>query len=392
MKIKIRLRHIVLSAIFLLCLVLSLVVALICRGQINDLNHQFMAERWAEDGRYAQESLFYNENSGFDATEEIPRIRAEINTALIEESIDGSYQDRSWLDAYSAAFTTTLTTDNKSSCQVTMTAVGGDFFQFHPFKLINGSFFSETDLMHDLVVIDKLTAWSLYGSNDCIGMTLYIDGLPYLVSGVVEPVECEADKLAYGSSAMAFMSFDMAGEGLTVECYEALLPNPIPDFAKGIVKKVLSPSEDSSVLLENTGRFGIERIWTVLKNMPQSSMQTMSIAYPYWENAARLTETRLAIEYLTIALLLIYPLVCVIIFIILIWKRKKWNMAGVKSVISDRMYSLSCARAAKAGKHSRQSQKHQPKHLKVRNDSEKVKDDNEHIADTGNDADHVGLQ
>lgn len=392
MKIKIRLRHIVLSGIFLLCLVFSLVIYLICRGQISDLEHQTMAERWSSEGGYAQESLFYNDSGGFDANEEILRIRAEINAALTEESIEGSYEERTWLDAYSTFFTTTLSTDNNFSCQVTMAAVGGDFFKFHPFKLINGSYFAETDLMHDLVVIDKLTAWNLYGSNDCIGMRLYINDLPYIVTGVVESVECEADKLAYGSGAMAFMSYDVSGDGRTVQCYEALLPNPIPDFANGIVEKVLSPDESSSVLLENTGRFGVERIWQVLKAMPTRSMQTNGIAYPYWENAARLTETRLAFEYMAIALLLIYPLVCVVIIIILLWKHKKWNISDVKTVISDRAYSLSCARAARGGKYSKQKQKRKPKHLKARKDNEKAQNNHEYSADTVYDTDDVGVQ
>lgn len=49
---------------------------------------------------------------------------------------------------------------------------------FHPLKLITGSYFSGNDLMQDYCIIDQDAAWQLFGSNDVVGMTVYIGNVP----------------------------------------------------------------------------------------------------------------------------------------------------------------------------------------------------------------------
>ena len=59
--------------------------------------------------------------------------------------------------------------NGKKSVSAKAIGVAGDFFLFHPLKLLDGSFFSGSDVMQDYVVIDEDMAWQLFGSNDVAG-------------------------------------------------------------------------------------------------------------------------------------------------------------------------------------------------------------------------------
>lgn len=369
MKGRIKLRHLIIGGLSAVCIIISLILVLICRSQINDLDHQQMAQRWSADGGFSQVSVFYTYNAGFTA-DRVPELRYNIDQKLVDASVDGSYAERTWLDCYSVSQTLTLTTQSGKSSATTVYGIGGDWFQFHPLRLVSGSYFAESDLMHDLIVIDELTAWNLFGSNNCVGMTVEISGLPYIVCGVVQSDDSKANALAAGNDPVAYMSFDMLPEGTTAHCYEALLPQPIPGFALNIVETVLGSFDSNALFVENTDRFSIENEYDVLKNMPTRSMQTAPVVYPYWENAARLTESRLSFQYLAILLLMMVPIVSAIVWFVLLWKRRKWRFSGIKDSISDKVYDASCKRAS--GKTKLFGSKTKGKHEKARKTDEKI--------------------
>ena len=380
MKGRIKLRHIIIGGISFLCTIASLILFFVCRSRINDLDHQQMAERWSPDGGYSQVSVFYTYNSGFTA-DRLPELRYKIDQKLTEASVEGSYEERTWLDCYSVSQSLTLSTDSGKTSSNTVYGVGGDYFQFHPLHLISGSYFAESDLMHDLIVIDELTAWNLFGSNNCVGMTVKILDKPFIVCGVVQTDDSEANALAAGDESVAYMSFDQLPEGTTAHCYELLLPEPIPEFTLGIAEQAAGSFDSHAQFVENTGRFSVENEYNVLKNMPFRSMQTAPVVYPYWENAARLTETRLAFHYLAILLLMAVPTLSLVVWLILMWRRRKWRFSGVKNSISDKVYDASCKRAS--GKTKLFGNKTKGKHEKVRKKDEKTEENNKSAADAG---------
>ncbi len=389
MKGRIKLRHLIICGISLICIVLSLILLLVCRGQIDDLDHQQMARRWSEDGGYSQVSAFFTHSSGFTASQ-TAELRYKIDSALTEASVDGSYDERSWLDCYSVSLSLTLSTEGGKSSANTVYGIGGDWFLFHPLKLVSGSYFAESDLMHDLIVIDELTAWNLFGSNNCVGMTVYIQNLPYIVCGVVQAIDGDANELALGDDPIAYMAFDQLSDETTAHCYEALIPQSIPGFALETVESVLGSYDSNALFVENTGRFGIENEYNILKNMPTRSMQTVPVIYPYWENAARLTESRLAFQYLAIMLLMLVPIICLAVWIIILWRRRKWRFSQVKNDLSDRVYDLSCRR--KAGKTKLFGGKARGKHEKVRKTHETTDKNTLPAADDSDVAEHGSLR
>ena len=74
-----------------------------------------------------------------------------------------------YTDAYCAFGKTSVTGDHGSS-DASVIAVGGNYFLFHPLELVSGTYFSESDVMHDRVVLDETLAWKLFGGSNLAGM------------------------------------------------------------------------------------------------------------------------------------------------------------------------------------------------------------------------------
>lgn len=344
MKRYLTLKNIILLASCLLSLIVFCII-LIWSGTVTGrLTDQQFADRWSDEGGFAQNSFYFKLGSGISEDNMIS-LRRSIDSALVAESVDAKYDDRGWINAYSAEKAVTATR-GVATCQATATGIGGDFFLFHQMRLINGSYISESDLMHDLIVLDDLAAWFLFGSNDCIGMDVQIGGRTFIVAGVVERDESSDIKLAYGDTARIYMSFEMLGAD-EISCYETLLPNPIPDFAQKTVINALGISESTYVVTQNTGRFSIPRIYEVIKLAPQNAMRTTPIAYPYWENAARVAENHVSRAYAAMLILLLYPAVVLVVFVVILWRRRKWRAGVMLRTVGDKIYEFRAMKAQK---------------------------------------------
>ena len=55
-----------------------------------------------------------------------------------------------------------------------MLAVGGQFFEFHPLRLLSGSYIAEGDLSPDRVLLDRELAWELFGGTELTGMSVEV--------------------------------------------------------------------------------------------------------------------------------------------------------------------------------------------------------------------------
>lgn len=252
--------------------------------------------------RFSQLACFMPVGQGKTA-EDILKFRIALDASLTEQSLEAPENGSLYLDAYSGS-TSVSAVGGNGSASLTATGVGGDFFYFHPLQLRSGSYISQEDLMDDLVVLDEEAAWRLFGGTELTGMSLTINGEPFLVAGVVSREADFATKRAYTGEGGLFMSYSamvrLTGEEDTaaIDCYEIVMPNPIRNFAKGILEDNFSGGE----VVENTGRFGLERLMELLRSFAGRSMRTNGVIYPYWENAARLTEDYAAI-FLFVALL-----------------------------------------------------------------------------------------
>lgn len=289
--------------------------------------------------RFAQVSAFLPVNGMIDL-DTIRSFRVTLEDAFVQNSIFAPEPDaqdpgadtsaRLYADAYSGS--TQLSVSGKSPGSVTVTAigVGGDYFLFHPLQLLSGGYVSDEDYMADRVVLDAQTAFNLFGSSDVAGMEVTIGGKTFPVAGVIDresdfasaaalATTANASSLSSGSSgsqAMIFMSYDAlnALSELPIDCYEIVLPDPVSGFAKGLVADNFPIG--SGAVVQNTGRFSLTSLISVIGSFGKRVMTTSGVVYPYWENAARMLESYAALYLVLAALLALMPAVCLVIVLV----------------------------------------------------------------------------
>lgn len=317
---------------------------LIAQNVCGDLAEQQMAERWSKDGGVAQVSCFFSTNA--PATEDtVQEFEYMLNNYLQESSITGNSSNpsaRLWIDSYSAEGRITLESE-KSSLDADAMGVGGDFFLFHPQKMVCGNTFSGSDLNQDYCVIDEDAAWQLFGSNDVSGMMVFISGIPHIVTGVIHRPDDELIKAAGLDATRVYVSYhtlENYGTSHGINHYEILMPNPVKNFAYNYVKDNLGSEESETEVLENSTRFSLLNRVKRIRNMRTRSMNGKAIIYPYWENLARGEEDLIDGLTLLAGLLLIYPCVAVIILIVSLWRHKNWTFQGVCGKIKDSVYDM----------------------------------------------------
>lgn len=300
---------------------------------------QNMAQRWSAEGDAAQISCFFSQNGNF-SQDSVMSFEHGLDSALIEASIVNDSENegaRLWADAYSATGTITLSSNN-GTVSVNAVGVGGDFFQFHPLKLVSGSYFSGNDVMKDYCLIDEEIAWQLFGSNDVAGQYITIKGIPHIITGVIEDTGRLEDAAGL-SDSVAYVSYETLsayGQANKIGSYEIVMPNPVESYALNYVKENIGVQETELEVLENTSRYSLLSLIKVIGGFGTRSMNGKAIIYPYWENIARGYEDILALLLLLEAVFLLYPIVLVIIAVVIAWKHKTWNARSIYLYVQDK--------------------------------------------------------
>lgn len=301
---------------------------------------QLAAERWSAKGDAAQVSCFFSTNASI-TEDTIREFEFSLDGALQEASITSASENptaRLWADAYSADGRITLTSD-KASVEADAIGIGGDFFIFHPLRLLSGSYFSGNDINQDYVVIDEDMAWQLFGSNDVDGMLVYIQGIPHIVTGVVKRPEGRLEKGAGLSSTVVYVSYktlNELGNNNGINHFEIVMPNPVSNFAVNMVREQLGQDEQQVEILENSNRFSFLNELKVIAAFGTRSMNGKAIIYPYWENIARGYEDVIALMLVFMILLLMYPVILLVVLFAHWWKHKGWTVKSVFLKAKDR--------------------------------------------------------
>ena len=295
----------------------------------DDLVDQTLFLRWTDNRDYAQNSLFFDPRQKV-TDKDIQGLRYEIEAGYKSKSELATFatatQKGEMHDAYSATAPLALSTEH-GKITVDAIAAGGEFFLFHPVKLVYGNYFSDNDLMHDYIILDEETASVLFGGSDVVGKTVSLNDKDLYVVGVYDRKKGEVETLAAGNAdPKVFVSFDVMKEAnpdVTISCYELLSPNPIPHFAKNVLEEIKIFPEDRFTLIENSTRFSYTRYYDLVKNRKSREMRTDSIAFPYWENLARYQEGRLMyVAFIQVMLAVILFVMVVVNLLVLLVKYK----------------------------------------------------------------------
>lgn len=323
-------------------LVLALTLWLVSLGLKAPHRETDAAARWQGTGeqRFTQIACFLPWDAPKSA-EDVILFRRSLDERLAQESLPDS-SGSLYADAYCGEGILTVTTDFGKATVKTL-GVGGEFFLFHPVELRCGSLFSSRDLMQDRVVVDENLAWSLFGSKDVNGLTVYVNGIPFFVSGVIHREGNAAVDAAFSpEEPLLIMSYDafhtLTEQGIT--CYEIVLPDPVSGYGRKLVEEIF-PVGDGE-LAEYTYRFSAENLLQVAETLGQRSMVRSRVVYPFWENALRMTEGRLAVLLVLMLICLSVPALCTVIaFVVLCvasarWVRRKLPETVVRTIESRR--------------------------------------------------------
>ncbi len=333
-------RSIVLLISAVLSVLFFLLLTAVSSMLINRLLPQQMAERWSDKKDVSQISCFFSGDAGVNA-DSIEYFRHSLDAALMEASIVQDSPNagaRLWADAYSASGRISLSND-RASLSADAIGIGGDFFLFHPLKLLDGSYFSEDNLNQDHCILDEDAAWQLFGSNQVAGMTVMVGGVPHIVAGVIEREDGRLSKAAGLDGTLVYVSWhtlETLGQSNGINHYEIVMPNPVKNYAFNYVRDHIGVAEDSVDLVENTGRFDLLKRFRTITQFGTRSMNRKAIIYPYWENVARGYEDIIALITLFAALFLAYPTVLAAILAVRYFKHKTWTIKSILHCIRDK--------------------------------------------------------
>ena len=388
-------KKVILWAVCLFLLLVFAIFGAVSGHLISKLPDQLGADRWSDDMKMAQVSLFLTQDQKI-TEEDIKRFEYILERKLLDAGVtdmsdakddaltgpkiidtigidemygsqgSASNEDNGIGNLYAVSYcaqgTATLSYEDRTLENAAAIGAGGDFFIFHPLTLVSGTYFDGDDLMKDKVVIDEDTAWQLFGSTDIIGQSILIKGVPHYISGVVKKETGKLYEAAGLSKSYVYMSYDslsrygnilsgvveskeISEDGATaneggINCVEVLCPNPVKGLALKLSKESLVSDENVVVAIDNTDRFSAISLFAVLKSSFTRSMWGKAIFYPYWENVARGYEDILALILLIRTIALLIVVVIVTITIINLYRHKKWTVRGIAKYLSDKKYDL----------------------------------------------------
>ncbi len=344
-------KHRIILIIDIICLLLVWVSTLRFHALEKSAVTQQEGHRWAEDGKpYHQVSAFFPTSDGV-TRETISGYRANLQRTLLDASFsDSDVTGKLWTDAYAALSTDSVTKTTQMGTvgkeNVKILGVGGDFFLFHPVNLLSGSTFSDHTANGDLVLIDREIAWTLYGSTDIAGQKIYLAGRPFVVSGVYE---AEQDKLGLKASdgkSYLMMDYDTFHEIYKedpIYSYEAVLPNPVKNFALNALQNAVGGENATAVLVDNEDRFKPKSLLARFADIQTLMMHTSPVVFPFWENRMRGLEWQLFCILVLRFFLFLTPLVSAIFALVCFIRQKGARMwhdfwARQKEKLRRRLY------------------------------------------------------
>ena len=202
------------------------------------LPSQREAERWQGENtrEYSQISCFLPLNSTLDVSA-VYTFRYAVLDALTAIGFEWDEDVYPFIDAWSCEGKLTITGE-KATTDAPVIAVGGQFFEFHPLRLLDGSYISEDDFSFDRVLLDEALAWELFGGTALTGMSVQVNGAELVVGGVLEREQDSASRRAYGEEKGFFMSYEtyaaISGKQ-GIGCYEVVLPETVKGYAAQLV-------------------------------------------------------------------------------------------------------------------------------------------------------------
>ena len=286
---------------------------------------QHAAERWqGENGMEFTQLSFFMTRDRKLTRDQLYSFRTEMIKKLRDASLDPDTNEGLLHDAWSGLDTVKVANGRRSG-EVQVIPVGGWFFDFHPLRLLSGNYLQPSDVMDDRVLLDRETAWLLFGGTDLAGMEFSLEGQPFVVAGVYEHDDDRFSRRAEGDAMRIYMSYDayerLFPDKSGITCYEMVMADPVRGFALTAAGEKFSVKD--AEILNNSARFTPSRLWALLKDRSGRTMRTGYAAYPSWENAARAAEDEAATLFGLAIVLGVMPTALLLIWLVNLGARGK---------------------------------------------------------------------
>jgi hypothetical protein len=314
-------------------------------GTRGALLPQLTSERFAGQSgfEFGQVTSLFNDGGGITAST-IETWRREADDTLEKQSVTALAPNAPiYIDAFSANIGTLSFEGPRGTAKANVIAVGGDFFDFHPYQLLTGGYIKDSDFAHDRIVIDEAAAWTMFGSNNVAGMQVTVENKIYTIAGVIRREQDGYSKDAYEltldpNNCLIFMPyehFDQDDNTLMFTNYEFITRDMFSKYVYSIIVNTTTIAPD--YIIDVNRRFDLWTIITdVLGNFGKRGIKTAPTVFPYWENAAIMAENELAVLALFILFCALPP---VLSFVFLLgWLLKQTKGKG--AVIADKLGDL----------------------------------------------------
>jgi hypothetical protein len=272
------------------------------------------------DMGYSQVSAFFGRGAGFNYIS-MMRLRQGLSDKYVADGITSpSPEARLWIDAASGTGTATVTGGKNGTASVSVTGILGDFFFFHPMKLLSGQYINPNEASKDYVMLDWNTAWRVFGGYEASGMRVEVGGIPCIVAGVFEKDEGdEAENRIYASFELLEKLTPMA----ELTSLDFVLSTPITGYGiQAIEGLVTAVPASERVVVENSRRFELASLWDTLGNIGEFTAKTNAVALPYWENAARSAQLGGAVFLLLGIVFAALPALTVVMLLVKLYRRR----------------------------------------------------------------------
>ncbi len=306
------------TRVILIVCVSMIVTALLCFAAwqflARLLDSQQAAARWEGEGdlNFSQITCFLPADQKI-VLKDVRTFRTAAVKAMQDAALDTTENPHLMVDGWSTT-AKLYTSGEHGRGEASVIAVGGDYFDFHPLRLVSGDYIRQSDLMKDRIVLSEEVAWLLFGGTDLAGMTMQLNGTPFMVAGVVEQEKDFFSQKSNSESLDLYMSYDALleiDENAKIDCYELVMANPVKGFAMKTVKDKFPIGRGE--ILCNSERYGYGKMMDLVIHFGSRGSQTSGAVLPYWENAARMTEDWAALCCFMGTVLLLLPLIVLII-------------------------------------------------------------------------------
>jgi hypothetical protein len=322
--------------------VLIVIGLILCAHLTGILFEQKSAERYGEG--YVQLSLFYNADTGIS----LDTFRSNERT-LVKKMAEKSLSETYKYAVSSLQTAVTITADDGKTSNVSAILTDGDYFTFHPYEILSGSYYGRETITPNVVILDEKAAWELFGAVNVAGKIVTIKGNVFEIYAVIKSPSDDFTKKTYGEKPRAYISMAAAEKVIpdyttgteSINIIEYILPNTVKSEAMGILKETYAIDENTIDItaIENTNRFSPLRIIPKIPKITDLGVRDKPLVYPFYENAAVKIETTMAIYWFYILLFAVIPFASAIILVRRIIKMRKKifekAISGTKKLIRN---------------------------------------------------------